>query len=388
MKFLHIADLHIGKIVNEFSMLIDQKYILEQIIQIASEEQVTGVFIAGDIYDRSIPPADAVTMLDWFLSTLIQKKIKVFMVSGNHDSAERIGFAHRILDENGLYIAGEYKGTIKSISLMEGSQRINVHLLPFVKPQTVKYYEEHKAEQDKIVNIKTIEEGVITALSHLELNDSECNILVTHHFVTSGTIRPEQSDSEIELSLGGIDDVDVSVFDGFDYVALGHIHRPQRIGRDTIRYAGSPLKYSFSEANQKKSVTIVDIHDTHEIQLSVRKLQPLHDMRKIKGSLKELMKEEVYALADTKDYIQATLTDTEELLDPIGTLRSVYPNIMQIILDKNQKEVEYKEQRYEERKSKSAMELFQEFYEQVTGREFDENKREVMSTIMEELPRS
>lgn len=388
MKFLHIADLHIGKIVNEFSMLIDQKYILEQIIQIASEEQVTGVFIAGDIYDRSIPPADAVTMLDWFLSTLIQKKIKVFMVSGNHDSAERIGFAHRILDENGLYIAGEYKGTIKSISLMEGSQRLNVHLLPFVKPQTVKYYEEHKAEQDKIVNIKTIEEGVITALSHLELNDSECNILVTHHFVTSGTIRPEQSDSEIELSLGGIDDVDVSVFDGFDYVALGHIHRPQRIGRDTIRYAGSPLKYSFSEANQKKSVTIVDIHDTHEIQLSVRKLQPLHDMRKIKGSLKELMKEEVYALADTKDYIQATLTDTEELLDPIGTLRSVYPNIMQIILDKNQKEVEYKEQRYEERKSKSAMELFQEFYEQVTGREFDENKREVMSTIMEELPRS
>lgn len=388
MKFLHIADLHIGKIVNEFSMLIDQKYILEQIIQIASEEQVTGVFIAGDIYDRSIPPADAVTMLDWFLSTLIQKKIKVFMVSGNHDSAERIGFAHRILDENGLYIAGEYKGTIKSISLMEGSQRINVHLLPFVKPQTVKYYEEHKAEQDKIVNIKTIEEGVITALSHLELNDSECNILVTHHFVTSGTIRPEQSDSEIELSLGGIDDVDVSVFDGFDYVALGHIHRPQRIGRDTIRYAGSPLKYSFSEANQKKSVTIVDIHDTHEIELSVRKLQPLHDMRKIKGSLKELMKEEVYALADTKDYIQATLTDTEELLDPIGTLRSVYPNIMQIILDKNQKEVEYKEQRYEERKSKSAMELFQEFYEQVTGREFDENKREVMSTIMEELPRS
>lgn len=409
MKLIHTADLHIGKIVNEFSMLNDQKYILQQILSIVEEEQADGILIAGDVYDRSIPPADAVTVLDWFLSTLIEMNVKVYLISGNHDSAERVGFANKILDSKGLYIGSTYDGTIKKVTAEKNGVKADIYLLPFVKPQVVEYYEQGKRQKveeqpteaeaasvrdseqqtsnpkDNSTTIRTFESAVTASLSHLELDADSVNILVTHHFVTSGGTMPEESDSETSLSLGGIDKVDTSVFDSFDYVALGHIHRPQRIGRDTIRYAGSPLKYSFSEVTHKKSVTILEIGDEKQISVRTKELIPLHDMRKIKGTMKDLMNPEYYELADTKDYIQATLTDTIELVDPIGTLRSIYPNIMQIILDKNQQETKGMKQNLGERKSKSELELFDDFYTAVTGREFDEKRREIMQEILEGL---
>lgn len=435
MKLIHTADLHIGKIVNEFSMLNDQKYILQQILSIVEEEQADGILIAGDVYDRSIPPADAVTVLDWFLSTLIEMNVKVYLISGNHDSAERVGFANKILDSKGLYIGSTYDGTIKKVTAEKDGVKADIYLLPFVKPQVVEYYEQEKRQlegnqqnineqntvqqvvtrevtnpqeatqqianqeaatqqdsaqqasnaKDTSTTIRTFESAVTASLSHLELDSDAVNILVTHHFVTSGGTMPEQSDSETSLSLGGIDKVDTSVFDSFDYVALGHIHRPQRIGRDTIRYAGSPLKYSFSEVTHKKSVTILEIGEEKQISVRTKELIPLHDMRKIRGTMKDLMNPEYYELADTKDYIQATLTDTIELVDPIGTLRSVYPNIMQIILDKNQQETKALTQNLGERKSKSELELFDDFYTAVTGREFDEKRREIMQEILEGL---
>ena len=416
MKLIHTADLHIGKIVNEFSMLNDQKYILQQILSIVEEEQADGILIAGDVYDRSIPPADAVTVLDWFLSTLIEMNVKVYLISGNHDSAERVGFANKILDSKGLYIGSTYDGTIKKVTAEKDGVKADIYLLPFVKPQVVEYYEQEKRQlegnqqnvdeqntvqqvetqevtnpqeasnsKDTSTTIRTFESAVNASLSHLELDTDAVNILVTHHFVTSGGTMPEESDSETSLSLGGIDKVDTSVFDSFDYVALGHIHRPQRIGRDTIRYAGSPLKYSFSEVTHKKSVTILEIGEEKQISVRTKELIPLHDMRKIRGTMKDLMNPEYYELADTKDYIQATLTDTIELVDPIGTLRSVYPNIMQIILDKNQQETKALTQNLGERKSKSELELFDDFYTAVTGREFDEKRREIMQEILEGL---
>lgn len=416
MKLIHTADLHIGKIVNEFSMLNDQKYILQQILSIVEEEQADGILIAGDVYDRSIPPADAVTVLDWFLSTLIEMNVKVYLISGNHDSAERVGFANKILDSKGLYIGSTYDGTIKKVTAEKNGVKADIYLLPFVKPQVVEYYEQEKRQlegnqqnvdeqntvqqvatqevtnpqeasnsKDTSTTIRTFESAVNASLSHLELDTDAVNILVTHHFVTSGGTMPEESDSETSLSLGGIDKVDTSVFDSFDYVALGHIHRPQRIGRDTIRYAGSPLKYSFSEVTHKKSVTILEIGEEKQISVRTKELIPLHDMRKIRGTMKDLMNPEYYELADTKDYIQATLTDTIELVDPIGTLRSVYPNIMQIILDKNQQETKALTQNLGERKSKSELELFDDFYTAVTGREFDEKRREIMQEILEGL---
>lgn len=395
MKLLHTADLHIGKVVNEFSMLNDQKYILQQILEIAEEEEIDGIIIAGDVYDRSVPPAEAVTVLDWFLSTLIERGIKVYMISGNHDSAERVGFANKILDDQGLYIGGTYDGTTKKVHVEKENVSVDLYLLPFVKPQIVNYYEKGtESEPESMDNpengagnaaIRTFEEAVQTSISHMELDKDAVNILVTHHFVTSGGILPEQSDSETSLSLGGIDKVDTSVFDDFDYVALGHIHRPQKIGRDTIRYAGSPLKYSFSEVTQKKSVTILTITEEKQIQIQTRPLHPLHDMRKIKGTMKDLMNPEYYQLADTNDYIHATLTDSVELLDPIGTLRSVYPNIMQIQLEKNLQETKVDKANLETRKMKSPLELFDEFYTSVTGREFDEKRRAIMEEIVESV---
>lgn len=388
MKLLHTADLHIGKIVNEFSMLQDQKHILQQILTIAKEEQVDGVIIAGDVYDRSIPPAEAVTMLDWFLSALISQGIKVFMISGNHDSAERVGFASSILCDQGLYIGGIYDGTIQRVRLEKDEVRVDIYLLPFVKPQVVSYYEKAMQEegQESEIVIRTYEEAVRASISHMELDPDVVNVLVTHHYVTSGGIEPEVSESETTLSLGGIDKVDASVFDSFDYVALGHIHGPQRMGRDTIRYAGSPLKYSFSEVNHHKSVTLISIGQDKQIAVEQRRLKPLHDMRKIKGKLKDLMNPEYYSLEDTNDYVHVTLTDEVELVDPIGTLRSVYPNVMQIVLEKNQKkENQAASVMLGQRKSKSPLELFGEFYRDVTGLEFDEKRSAIMSDIIEKV---
>lgn len=390
MKLVHTADLHIGKIVNEISMLSDQRYILEQIIAIVKEEQADGILIAGDVYDRSIPPAEAVTVLDWFFSTLIANHVDIYVISGNHDSAERVGFASKILDANGLYISSTYDGTVKRVSKEAGEQRVDLYLLPFVKPQVVEHYEQSNrldSEERNVAEkpIRTFDEGVRASLSHVEIDPSAVNILLTHHFVTAGGVEPEQSDSENSLSLGGIDQVDASVFDDFDYVALGHIHRPQRIGRDTIRYAGSPLKYSFSEVLHKKSVTIIEIGPEKSISVRIRELQPLHDMRKIKGKLEDLMNPECYQQTDTTDYIQATLTDDIEIMDPIGKLRTVYPNTMQIIMEKNQMETNITSSNLQQRKQKTPVELFDEFYSAVTGREFDDVRKGIMQEIVEEV---
>jgi len=234
-------------------------------------------------------------------------------------------------------------------------------------------------------NIRTFEDGVRASLKESKLNEQERNILITHHFVTNCGVEPEQSESEVSLSLGGVDNVEASVFDDFDYVALGHIHRPQMVKRESIRYAGSPLKYSFSEVLHTKSITLIDVNEKGNINIEQVELKPLKDMRKIKGSIKELMDPKNYGQANTLDYIQAILTDEMELVDPIGTLRSVYPNVMQIILEKNLTQSKGDQKNYVERKNKSAIELFDEFYTNVTSREFDEERKQIMVEIMEEV---
>ncbi|BCN29732.1 exonuclease SbcCD subunit D [Anaeromicropila herbilytica] len=376
MKFIHTADLHIGKFVNEFSMLKDQEYILNQMIDIIEEEQADGLIIAGDIYDRSIPPAEAVSVLDNFLSRLVDKGIRIFMISGNHDSPERIGFAKSIVEEKGLYIAGTYDGNARSITLQDKYGNLNIHLLPFVKPAVVKYY----LQEDKIEDYHHSVEAMI---KKFDIVENERNILLTHYFITSGATIPEISDSESVISVGGVDNVDASVFEGYDYVALGHIHRPQIIGGSHIRYAGSPIKYSFSEVHHKKSVTVIELKEKGKVDIRTRELTPIHNMRKIKGNLKELMSEDIIKEADVNDYIQATLTDADEIMDPIGTLRSVYPNTMQVIIEKNIKNNE-NVVAFEKIKNRSTIDIYEEFYQSVTGQEFDEKRYEVMKEIIEE----
>lgn len=378
MKLIHTADLHIGKMVNGFSMLKDQEYVLEQIVKIAMEEKADALIIAGDIYDRNIPPSEAVVVFDQFVSGLIEEGIPVLFVSGNHDSPERLSFARNILAQKNLHIGGIFDGRVECACFHDEYGEVIIHLVPFVKPPVVR----HVLGNEKIISF---EDSVRGMLDTIDLDKKKRNILVTHYFITNMGALPEISDSETRISVGGTDNVDLSLFDGFDYVALGHIHGPQRIGRDTVRYAGSPLKYSFSEIFHKKSVTVIELNEKENVILRTRELNPLHDLRKVKGKLEDLISKEVSSMADPMDYLQVTLTNEEELIDPIGTLRSVYPNVMQLILEKNLRKKDAVSKKADHIKNKTTLELYKEFYESVTEREFDRQRKEIMISLIDEI---
>lgn len=380
MKFLHTADLHIGKKLFEQSLLEDQKYILNQIFEVAVQEKVDAVVIAGDIYDRAVPSAEAVSLLDEFLTRLVGKKIPVLCISGNHDSPERISFAGRILEGQGLYMAGTYREPPRTVVLEDAYGPVTFVLLPFVK--------------SAVVEAQNAAEAMEHMLSHtpMPLNANNRTVLITHFFITgTGGEQPELSDSEETSFVGGLDCVPASLFACFSYVALGHIHKPQHMGGGKIYYAGSPLKYSFSEWRAEKSVNIVEFGAEHEPKVRRVALKPLHDMRCIRGRLEELVSPDIVeanrtgsgAAGGLEDYLQVTLTDTEELVDPIGTLRSVYPNVLQIVLEKNQNA---SGEMYESRltgKRKEITELFGDFYELLQEKPMDEKRQEIVREVAE-----
>lgn len=340
--------------MNEFSMIQDQKYIIEQILNIVDDKQPEVVMIAGDVYDKSLPTIEGVSLFDEFLSKLYQRNKSIIVVSGNHDSAERLNFGNQILKDNKIYIAGTFTGTLSKCTLEDEKGLVDVYMLPFIKPANVSLFYE---------NIESYHDAVDTVVKNTEIDKNRRNILVAHQFVTCGSISPERSDSEY-ISLGGLDNVDTSAFEVFDYVALGHIHRPQRIGRDTIRYAGSPLKYSFSEANHKKSITLVTIEQKGEVTYELLPLNPLRDMREIKGPIEKLMAAEYYSQGNTEDYIHATITNEEEIFDAIGQLRSIYPNIMKLDFENSKsKRAEDVGLSVKSMVEKNPLELFEEFYE-------------------------
>ena len=375
MKFLHTGDLHIGKVLHEFPLLEDQKYILKQIIKIAEDEKTDAVILAGDIYDRSIPSVEAVSLLDEFLTELTAKNIMVLAISGNHDSGERLSFMNHVLEKQNIMIAGNSVEPLRRIEWEKNGEKITFVLLPFVKPAEV-----GAKSSDEAVRFILEREG----LSGENKEKDHKYVLITHFFVTNAGKTPELSDSESPVHVGGIDHVEASAFSFFDYVALGHIHKPQKIGEGEVYYSGTPLKYSFSETLQEKSVIITEIGKAGTNVKRVP-LKPIRDMRKIKGSMEELMKPEVVSLADSNDYIQATLTDKEELIDPIGTLRSVYPNIMQIVLEKNEQKTGETGQRAAQISQKSTLELFEEFFELLRGEKMDEARREEVRKALEEI---
>lgn len=363
MRFLHTGDLHIGKVVNDFSMIQDQRYILQQITDIAKREKAEGLIIAGDIYDRAIPPAEAVLLFNDFLTDMVREEIPVLMVSGNHDSPERVGFAGEILKGQGVYIAGMYEQELMKVTLDDKHGKVTFVLMPFVKPAAV--------------GAGSSSEAVEKMLKDVE-KSGERNVLVTHYFVTDNGREPELSDGETTINVGGLDNVEASLFDGFNYTALGHIHRPQKIGKGEVYYGGAPLAYSFSETGQVKYVNIVDLDKEGKAVVRQEALKPLHEMRRIKGRLEELMRPEIVAAADCNDYIQAEITNEEELIDPIGTLRTVYPNIMQIVLAKNEQRMEPEYISRLEEKRKSIPQLFKSFYELVREECPDEERMKVI----------
>lgn len=354
MKLLHIADLHIGKRVNEFNMLEDQEYILEQILHIIDTHKPDGLLIAGDVYDKSQPSAEAVELLDGFLTELAGR-LPVFMISGNHDSPERLGFCSRIMQKNGLYIAGVFGGSVQMVPMADKHGTVNIYMLPYLKPAIVRPL----FDQD----IETYEDAVKTVLSAACIDTGRRNILLAHQFVTCGTQQPFRSESE-SISVGGTDNVDASVFDAFDYVALGHLHGPQEIGRATVRYSGSPLKYSFSEAHHKKSATLLELGAKGEIDIRAIPLTPRRDMRKIKGPIARLLEAGREDKGCTEDYIHATVTDEQEIYDAIGRLRPVYPNLMVLDFEnsRSRHSASLLSSATGDASLKKPIELFSEFY--------------------------
>ncbi|HZJ56970.1 MAG TPA: exonuclease SbcCD subunit D [Clostridia bacterium] len=376
MKILHIADLHIGKRVNGFSMIEDQEHILDEILRITREEEPGAVLMAGDIYDKSQPSAEAVELLDEFLTRLTSLGQPVFIISGNHDSPERLSFGSRIMQSNGLHIAGVFDGSLEKMTLEDEHGIINIYMLPFIKPAMVRPFFEEP--------IESYEEAVKTVISASSVNADERNILVAHQFVISGMKQPQQSDSEA-ISVGGLDHVDASVFDDFDYVALGHLHGPQPMGQDWIRYAGSPLKYSFSEARHTKSMTMVELGGKGEISIEQIPLAPLRDLRQIKGPIKELISVGSEDAEGAMDYIHAILTDEEEIYDAIGQLRQVYPNLMALDLENSRTQQVYDSEvlAASDSAEKDPLDLFSEFYQIQNNNDLTREEIRVMKEIFE-----
>ena len=376
MKILHLADLHLGKRVNEFSMLEDQRYILNQILDIVEEEAVEVVMICGDVYDKGIPPVDAIELLDDFLWKLAEKDCRTLMISGNHDSGDRLGFGKHLFQNSNLFIVSQFSGEVEKITIPCGNLPVNFYMLPFVKPVIV--------NQSLGIHTQSYQECLRYLIEHTKIDPEEMNLLMAHQFVTAGKENPELSDSETS-SLGGIDNVDYRIFDPFDYVALGHIHKPQAMGRPQVRYSGSILKYSFSEIRKEKEVVLLHIEENKKMEMSFRKLKPLRDMREIKGTIRQLMEGEI-RLGNQEDYMQVTLTDEEEILDAIGKVRTVFPNGMQICLE-NRRYARQQQIRAEEQDilHQDPLQLFAEFYKMQNNIELEEEEAEKIKTIFEEV---
>lgn len=380
MKILHLADLHLGKILQEQSLIEDQEYMLKEIIKIIKNEDIGAVLISGDVYDRSVPPAEAVNLLDNFLKILIKElKIKVFIISGNHDSKDRLGFGSKIFEDEGLYIESKYNGNLRKIEIEDEYGKLNIYMLPFIKPVEVKQYFEDDLENNYNTAINKI-------IKKEKINKEERNIILVHQFVTAGTVEPERSESEV-LTLGGIENVDVSNFDDFDYAAIGHVHRPQKIGRDTARYAGTMLKYSFSEINHNKTVPIIDFKEKGNIEINLKELAPIRDMREIKGPIEELLKKENYEKGNINDYIKAIITNEETVYDAIGQIRRIYPNTLKLEIrnSKTINSVEEQNLNLEKVKKKSELELFSDFYKSQNNVDLDENQKEIIKDIISEV---
>lgn len=373
MKILHLSDLHFGKRLNNFSLLEDQIYVNQQIFQLAKNQKIDAVIIAGDIFDKSIPSADAVQLFDEFLNFWAELNLPIFIISGNHDSAERLSFGLNIFSHNNIYISPVYNGEIKSITLKDNYGNINFYLLPFLKPSMVRPFFPDE-------EIKSHTQALKIALKNLPLNKDERNILIAHQFVTGAVV----SDSE-EINVGGLDNIDAHIFDDFDYVALGHIHTPQTILRDTIRYCGSLLKYSFSEANQQKSATIIDITTKEQINITTFPIKPLHDMRKIKGSYAELTNRQNYINTNTDDYIFATLTDEEDIPDAISRLRSIYPNIMQLEYDNKRTRTNQIIDTSDINSLKTPIEFFNEFYQLQNNQSLNDAQMQIMQDLIDSI---
>ncbi|MBQ2976924.1 MAG: exonuclease SbcCD subunit D [Clostridia bacterium] len=345
MRFLHIADLHLGKQMNDLSLLADQEAALDQVIQIADAEKVDAVLIVGDVYQRTSPQAEAMALFDRFVSRLAEAGKKIFVISGNHDSALRISYFASLVKDAGVHVTEAFDGEMQHVTLQDAEGGMTVWMLPFLRPAQVK----RALPEEKITSYQ---DAVQAVLRHANVDFKKRNLLMCHQFI----LGCEVSDSE-ELSVGSLDHMDGAIFDGFDYVALGHIHKPQKVLRDTLRYAGSPLKYSFSEAQHKKSVVIVDMQEKGNVQVRLVPLYPLHDVRLIEGKLDEIMQ-----MPYSEDYVWITIHDELPPPDAKVTLSVNFPNMMKFSVVNSRTKFDLDVSAAEAMENKTVAELFSDFY--------------------------
>lgn len=377
MKLFHLSDLHLGIRLNEVSLIEDQKYILKQVLDYVGSEKPDGVIIAGDIYDRIVPSEEAVNLYDSFMTELARLHIPAFVISGNHDSAPRLSCCSRLLSDSGIYVSGSYNGNVESITLKDEFGSVNIYLLPFVKPAVVRHY---LGEADA-VGIESYHDAVAKVVAGFKLDTNERNVIVTHQFVTGA----ERCDSE-DISVGGTDNVAAEVFADFDYVALGHIHGPQNVGgQERIRYCGTPLKYSFSEAKHEKSITVLEFGEKGNILINLLPLKPLRDLRILRGKYEELMLKENYEGTNREDYLKIILTDENEIPNVMNKLRTVYKNILQLEYDNTRTRSSENIVLVENVSMKSELELFADFFEKQNGQTLDEEQAEYLRNLIEQL---
>ena len=368
MKFLHISDLHLGKRLHETSLIEDQKYILEQTLNVIDSESVDAVLIAGDVYDKSMPSGEAVTLFDNFISQLAKRRLQVFVISGNHDSAERIAFGSKIMDAVGVHLSPVYNGEILPTTMQDSYGEINVYMLPFIKPSHVRRFYENE-------EINSYTDAVQVAINKMNVDNTKRNVLITHQFVTGA----RRSDSE--ESVGGTDNVSASVFNDFDYVALGHLHSPQFCTSEKIRYSGTLLKYSFSEANDVKSVTIVTLNKKDDVQIKTINLTPIRDLKKIRGKFEDL----INATNKTDDYVQITLTDEDEIPSAMSRLQVVYKNALELRYDNARTRANATIDSAEGVESKTTFELFSEFFKERNNAEMTEKQSKYLKALIEKV---
>ncbi len=351
MRFLHLSDLHLGKRVCEFSMLEDQRYILEQILALLDTHPVDGVLLAGDLYDKPVPPAEAVRLLDWFLTRLSERGLPVFAISGNHDSADRIAFGSALLEPSRVYVSPVFERAPEPITLTDAYGPVDVYLLPFLKPALVRHvYPDEPVE--------SYNDALACVLRHCTPDPARRSVLVAHQFVAGAAACESE-----EPSVGGVDCVDAALFDAFDYVALGHLHSPQKVGRETLRYCGTPLKYSFSEARQHKSATFVELSEKGRVDITTAPLTPLHDLRELRGSYMELTDRRTYEGTAVDDYLHITLTDEQDVPDALARLRVIYPNLMRLDYDNRRTRQQQEVAAPERTENISPLEHLAAFYE-------------------------
>lgn len=379
MKLMHLSDLHLGKRLNEFSLLEDQSFILQQLVELVRSEQPDCVLLAGDIYDKPVPPAEAVTLFDDFLNKLAQLTT-VCVTSGNHDSAERLAFGAQLMREGGVHFCGLYTGEPQCVTLQDAYGSVHIYLLPFLKPAHVR----HCLPPTEAEQVTTYHEALRCAVERLHINAAERNVLVAHQFVTGAQTAGSEA-----VNVGGVDNIGAEVFAAFDYTALGHIHRAQNVGSERVRYSGTPLKYSFAEWQQEKSVTLVELGEKGSVSVTALPLAPLRDLRKLRGSYEELMSRDFYDELPKdsdgllRDFYHLTLTDEEDVPDAVQKLRSVYKNLLQLEYDNKRTRTDNAIEGAERVVEKSPLELMEEFYQLQNNQALSEKQRAYLQGLLE-----